>query len=268
MTVLLEARGVGKRFPAVQALADVDFELLAGEVHALIGENGAGKSTLVKVLSGEITEFDGVVAVLGDARRFGSPREALAAGIAVIPQELQLVTSLSVAENIFLGREPRTAGGLVDRAALNRRADAQLAAMGTHGIVGAAPLSSLDTASRQLVAIARALSLDARCLIMDEPTASLGAEEARHLERVIQRLVSAGTGVLYISHKLDEVRRLADRVTVLRDGERVVTRAADGLTEDEMVRLMVGRVIERGELGAVSPNAARTAVRRGPVGCR
>ncbi len=255
MTSLLEARGVGKEFPAVHALVDVDFDLREGEVHALIGENGAGKSTLVKILSGEITEFDGTVAVRGAARQFASPREAVAAGIAVIPQELQLVGSLSVAENVFLGREPRAASGLVDRAALNRLTAAQLAAMGTQGIAADAPLASLDTASRQLVAIARALSLDARCLIMDEPTASLGAAEAAHLEGVIRRLVATGTGVLYISHKLDEVRRLAHRVTVLRDGARVITRPASGLTEDEMVRLMVGRVIERGALGAVSPDA-------------
>lgn len=256
MTLLVDARGVGKRFLAVQALVGVDFDLQPGEVHALIGENGAGKSTLVKILSGEISNYDGALTVRGTARRFASPRQALGAGIAVIPQELQLVTSLTVAENILLGREPRGAGNLVDREALHRTARRLLADIETHHISTHALLRSLDTASRQLVAIARALSFNAQCLIMDEPTASLGAAEAAHLAQVILRLVSRGTGVIYVSHKLDEVRRLANRVTVLRDGVRVTTRPAAGLTEEEMVRLMCGREIVHGTLipvAAASP---------------
>jgi ABC-type sugar transport system ATPase subunit/ribose/xylose/arabinose/galactoside ABC-type transport system permease subunit len=255
MTLLVDARGVGKRFLAVQALDGVDFDLQPGEVHALIGENGAGKSTLVKILCGEISDYDGALTVRGAARHFDSPRQALAAGIAVIPQELQLVTSLTVAENILLGREPRGAGNLVDRSAMHRTARRLLDDIETHHVSTDARLGSLDTASRQLVAIARALSFNAQCLIMDEPTAALGAAEAAHLAQVILRLVSRGTGVIYVSHKLDEVRRLATRVTVLRDGTRVTTRPAAGLTEGEMVRLMCGREIVPGTLIPVTTTA-------------
>ena len=245
---LVEARRVGKRFLSVQALTDVDFNLRAGEVHAVIGENGAGKSTLVKIVCGEIGDYTGSLVVRGTSRCFDSPRHALAAGIAVIPQELQLVTSLSVAENILLGREPRGPGGLVDREALHRRARQLLDAIETPPISTTELVGSLDAANRQLVAIARALSFNAECLIMDEPTASLGAAEAAHLAQVIRRLAAQGTGIVYVSHQLDEVRRLADRVTVLRDGRQVITRAAAGLTEAEMVRLMCGRQIVRGSL--------------------
>ena len=256
MTALVEARRVGKRFAAVPALTDVDFDLQPGEVHALIGANGAGKSTLVKILCGEIGDYEGAVTVRGVARRFTSPRQALAAGIAVIPQELQLVASLSVAENILLGREPRRPGGLIDRSALHRLARQQLETIETYHIPTDVLLGSLEAASRQLVAIARAISLDAQCLIMDEPTASLGAAEAAHLEQVIRRLVADGSGVIYVSHKLDEVQRLADRVTVLRDGKQVITRPAGGLDEGEMVRLMCGRQITRGVLAPVALEAA------------
>ncbi|MGH7594328.1 MAG: ATP-binding cassette domain-containing protein [Gemmatimonadales bacterium] len=254
-TPLLDARRIGKRFSSVQALASVDFDLRAGEVHALIGENGAGKSTLVKIICGEIGDYAGHLVVHGTPRRFGSPRQALAAGIAVIPQELQLVTSLTVAENILLGREPRGPTGLVDRTALHRAARQWLDGIETRGISPGALLGSLDAAHRQLVAIARALSCHAQCLIMDEPTAALGAPEAAHLAHVIQRLVAQGTGVIYISHQLGEVRQLADRVTVLRDGRQVITREAAGLTEDEMVRLMCGREIVRGTLIPVATSA-------------
>ena len=248
MTTLIEARRIGKRFSGVAALASVDFDLQPGEVHALIGENGAGKSTFVKILCGEITEYDGAMAVDGMARHFRSPREAIAEGIVAIPQELQLVTSLSVAENILLGNEPRQSSGLIDRSAVHRFARQQLDAIESHHIATDAIVASLDTASRQIVAIARALSLNARCLVMDEPTASLGTTDTAHLERVIRRLVARGTGLIYISHKLDEVRRLADRVTVLRDGVRITTRPAAGLSDDEMIRLMCGRQIVRGTL--------------------
>ncbi len=257
---LIEARRVGMQFPGVRALSDVDFDLHGGEVHALIGENGAGKSTLVKILGGELTGYQGAVAVQGAVRSFGSPREALGAGIAVIPQELQLVASLTVAENICLGREPRGPGGWVDRAALHRTARAQLENVGARHIPTDALVGHLEAADRQLVAIARALSLDARCLIMDEPTASLGGGEAARLEDVVRRLVASGTGVIYVSHKLDEVRRLAQRVTVLRDGSRVTTMPAAGATEDGLVRLMVGRDLERGTLPPV-PAEARELLR-------
>jgi ABC-type sugar transport system ATPase subunit/ribose/xylose/arabinose/galactoside ABC-type transport system permease subunit len=251
---LLEARGVGMRFPGVRALSGVDFDVAAGEVHALIGENGAGKSTLVRILSGEIGGFEGEVLVDGHPRHFTSPRDAMAAGIAVIPQELQLVASLTVAENIGLGREPQLGSGLVDRSALRARARQHLEGIGA-AIDPDTLVGHLESADRQLVAVARALALDARCLIMDEPTASLGAREAGRLGELVIALTRRGTAVVYISHKLDEVRRLAQRMTVLRDGERVVTTAVAGVDESEMVRLMVGRTIERTELSPVPMDA-------------
>jgi ABC-type sugar transport system ATPase subunit/ribose/xylose/arabinose/galactoside ABC-type transport system permease subunit len=255
MPPLLEARGVGMAFPGVRALSAVWFDLREGEVHALIGENGAGKSTLAKILGGELQGYEGAVAVRGEERSFRSPRDALAAGIAMIPQELQLVGSLSVAENIGLGHEPRRADGLVDRAALRRRARERLEAVGAGHVPLDAPVGDLETGDRQLVAIARALSLDARSLIMDEPTASLGDRESVRLGRVVRHLAASGTGVVYVSHKLDEVRRLADRITVLRDGTVVTTLPASGVTDEDLVRLMVGREIERAELQPVGEEA-------------
>ena len=245
MIPLVEGRGVSMEFPGVRALDGVDFDVLPGEVHALIGENGAGKSTLIRILSGEIAGYDGEVRIDGTPRRMDGPREAIAAGIAVIPQELQLVSSLSVAENIFLGR-PRS---------LLAGAKAALETVGETHVAPEEIVAHLEAGQRQLVAIARALSLDARLIIMDEPTTSLSAPEAARLERLIERLCSRGVAIVYISHKLDEVERLADRITVLRDGKRIVTRAAEGIDEAEMVRLMVGRQIDRGELVPVPADA-------------
>ncbi len=257
MTPLLEARGISMAFPGVRALDGVDFDVVAGEVHALIGENGAGKSTLVRILTGEIAAdaYEGEVRLDGAVQRLATPREAIEGGIAAIPQELQLVSTLSAAENIYLGREPRTALGLVDVGQLNRRAAAELEAVGEAHVRPGEKIERLEAGQRQLVAIARALSLDARLIIMDEPTASLGAEEAGRLERLVGRLCERGVAVVYISHKLDEVRRLADRVTVLRDGRRVATRDAAGLDAAEMVRLMVGREIPRVDLAPPPPGS-------------
>src|SRR5262245_56790451 len=232
-------------FPGVRALDGVDFDVRPGEVHALIGENGAGKSTLIKILSGEIGGYEGEVRLDGTARRWQGPRAAIGAGIAVIPQELQLVASLSVAGNIFLGR-PRS---------LLSGAKAALETVGETHVQPEELVSHLEAGQRQLVAIARALSLDARLIIMDEPTMSLSAPEAARLESLIERLCARGVSIVYISHKLDEIERLADRITVLRDGRRIVTRDAEGVGEAEMVRLMVGRQIDRGELLPVAADA-------------
>jgi rhamnose transport system ATP-binding protein len=248
MTPLLEARGISMVFPGVRALDGVDFDVLPGEVHALIGENGAGKSTLVRILVGEIADYGGEVRVGGATRRFADPREAIAGGIAVIPQELQLVVPLSAAENIFLGREPTTAIGWIDTKALAERSTQEFAAIGETHVPPGEAIERLEPGQRQLVAIARALSLEARLIVMDEPTAALGNEEAARLERLVRRLSERGVAVVYVSHRLDEIRRLAHRVTVLRDGRRVATRDGASLDEPEMVRLMVGRDIVRGEL--------------------
>jgi ABC-type sugar transport system ATPase subunit/ribose/xylose/arabinose/galactoside ABC-type transport system permease subunit len=260
MTPLLEARGVSMQFPGVRALDGVDFDVRPGEVHALIGENGAGKSTLIKILSGEISGYGGQVRMGQEVRRFATPREAIEAGIAVIPQELQLVSTLSAAENVFLGREPHGALGLVDARGLRDRTAGELAALGETHVPPEAVVGRLEAGQQQLVAIARALSLEARLIIMDEPTTSLGTEEAARLERLVARLSERGVAVVYISHRLDEVRRLADRITVLRDGRRVETREAAGIDEAEMVRLMVGREIPEVELApppAGSPELLR-----------
>lgn len=242
MTVppLLEARGIGIGFPGVRAVDGVDFDLRAGEVHAIVGENGAGKSTLGRLLTGSLTGDTGELLVDGVPRTLASPRDALAAGVALIPQELQLVASLSVAENIALGREG-TSAGVVDRRSMRALAREALQGMAADHVRVDRLVQDLDPGDRQLVAIARALSLHARCLVMDEPTAALGAGEGARLEQAIRRLVQGGTSIAYVSHKLDEVLRLAHRVTVMRDGRRVDTLAAGDVDAARLVRLMVGR---------------------------
>jgi rhamnose transport system ATP-binding protein len=251
---VLEGRHLSMTFPGVRALRDVDFAILPGEVHALTGENGAGKSTLIKVLAGELSDYTGEVFLDGHLVRFASPRQAMHAGIAVIPQELQLVSGLSADENILLGREPRNRWGIVDRSKLRHDARVYLDRLGEAGLP-AGPVGNLEAGQRQLVAIARALSLDARLIIMDEPTSSLGPPEIERLERVVLDLASHGVAIVYVSHRLGEVRRLARRVTVLRDGQLVATRSADGLEERDIVRLMVGRGIHKGELTPLPADA-------------
>jgi rhamnose transport system ATP-binding protein len=251
---MLEGRHLSVVFPGVKALNDVDFAVLPGEVHALVGENGAGKSTLIRILSGELSGYQGEVRLDGRLVRFGSPRQALDAGIAVIPQELQLVSGLSADENILLGREPRNHWGVVDRSKLRHAARAYLARLG-EAALPAGPVGGLEAGQRQLVAIARALSFDARLIIMDEPTTSLGPPEIEQLERVIEDLARHGVAIVYVSHRLDEIRRLARRITVLRDGQRVATRMTLELDERDIVRLMVGRGIHTGELRPLPQDA-------------
>ena len=240
-------------FPGVRALAGVDFDVRPGEVHALIGQNGAGKSTLIKILSGELSGYEGELRLDGRPVRFSSPSEGLAAGIAVIPQELQLVLTLSAADNIFLGREPAGRFGLIDRHALARQAETVLATFGERLPGGA--VGNLEAGRRQLVAIARALSLNARLLIMDEPSSSLGPSEVSRLEQLVKDLARRGVAVVYVSHRLDEVSRLATRVTVLRDGRHVATVPGAQVDEQELIRLMAGRAIDRAEIGDLPADA-------------
>ncbi len=235
---LLQVRGVQKRFGGVHALRGVDFDLAGGEVHVLLGENGAGKSTLMGVLSGAVAPDAGTVVLDGQAVRFASPRDAHAAGVAMIPQELDLVPGLDIAANLFLGNEV-TRGGVLAHGAMRAHAQDLLRRAGV-SLNASLPVASLRMGERQLVAIAKALSADARILIMDEPTAALSAVEADHLFTVVRELAGRGVGIVYISHRLEEVARVGDRVTVMRDGAVVGTTGPDA-PQAELVRLLVGR---------------------------
>jgi ribose transport system ATP-binding protein len=234
-------RGITKRFPGVVALDGVDFELERGEVHVLLGENGAGKSTLVKMLSGAYQPDRGGILLDGRPVRIGSATAAQELGISTIYQEFNLVPRLSVAENIFLGRQPRRLG-IIDRGRMRRGAGELLERMKVH-VDAEALVSDLGVAQRQMVEIAKALSLDARILIMDEPTAVLSRTETEGLFEIVRGLKEEGVAVVFISHHLEEVAELGDRVTVLRDG-KFVGRLPASTPRAEMVRMMVGRPIE------------------------
>jgi ribose transport system ATP-binding protein len=237
--VMLAGRQLSKTYGGVQVLFDVSIDLHAGEVHALIGENGAGKSTLMKILSGYQSLSGGDILLAGQAVHFPSSEAAEAAGIVLIHQEFNLAEQLTVEANIFLGREIKR-GPFLDLGAMRARARALLAELET-SIDPAARVSDLAVPDKQMVEIAKALVRDARILILDEPTAVLTPKESRVLFRQIARLRAQGVAILYTSHKLDEVRAIADSVTVLRDGRHVVTAPAATMTEDEMARQMVGR---------------------------
>ena len=239
---LLRLSGITKRFLSVTALMDVGFELRRGEVHAVCGENGAGKSTLMKIISGQLAPDEGQIHFKGGTVRFGSTRDAEGAGIAMIHQELNLVPHLSVAENIFLAREPRR-GLFIDRAQLRANAQRCLSRLGVE-IDPDTPVRTLSVAQCQMVEIAKALSIRAEVLIMDEPTSSLTESETGQLFRVIQELKRSGVAIIYISHRLDEMVQIVDRVTVLRDGRHVCTDDFASTSVDEIVVRMVGRALD------------------------
>ncbi|NIF40543.1 sugar ABC transporter ATP-binding protein [Burkholderia sp. Tr-862] len=239
---ILQLQGVGKRFPGVVALDGIDLDLRAGEVHAVCGENGAGKSTLMKIISGQYRADDGVVLYDGAPVQFSSATDAQAAGIAIIHQELNLVPHLSVAENIYLAREPKR-GPFVDYRALNRAAQLCLQRIGLN-VSPTTLVGALSIAQQQMVEIAKALSLDARVLIMDEPTSSLTESETVQLFRIIKELRSDGVAILYISHRLDEMAEIVDRVTVLRDGRHIATSDFASTSVNEIVARMVGRPLD------------------------
>src|SRR5215218_3777471 len=245
--------GVTKRFGGVTAVEGVDFDLRPGEVHALVGENGAGKSTLMKMVHGLYTPDEGTLEVGGEAVEFSSPRDAEAAGIAMIPQELDLFPELSVTENLFVGRHrPRTRWGTLDRDAMRAEARRRLRSLGVDLDV-TTTVKGLSAANQQIVAIARALVGEARAVVMDEPTASLTEREVQQLFRIISELTSGGVGVVYISHRLEEVFTISERITVLRDGHHITTAPASELDAEELVRLMVGRPLN--ELFTRSPHS-------------
>jgi ABC-type sugar transport system ATPase subunit len=240
-TAVFRLLGVAKHFGGVTAVEDVDFDLRPGEVHALVGENGAGKSTLMKMVHGLYEPDEGTLEVGGEVVEFSSPRDAESAGIAMIPQELDLFPELSVTENLFVGRHrPRTGWGGLDRNAMQAEARRRLGSLGVDLDV-TTTVKRLSTANQQIVAIARALVGEAKAVVMDEPTASLTERETQQLFGIISDLTSSGVGVVYISHRLEEIFAISDRITVLRDGHHITTRPATELDAEELVRLMVGR---------------------------
>jgi len=249
-TPLVRADRISKSYEGVRALRDVSFELRAGEVHALVGENGAGKSTLIKIITGAILPDEGTVFVRNHPVRDHSPRRAKELGIAAIYQQPALFPALSVSENLALGLDEQSLWTRVNWRARRSRARQLLRRVGA-SIAVEAEAGILSMPEQQLVEIARAIGADARVLIMDEPTASLSDRETENLYEVIRQLREQGVGIIYISHRLEELTKIADRVTVLRDGQVIETRNMARITREELIRLMVGR-----ELAAVFPKRA------------
>jgi len=245
---LIAIEHVTKRFPGVVALDDVSLDVTAGELHAIVGENGAGKSTLMKILSGVISDYEGTFLLRGRPTDFAGTRDAERAGISIIHQELNLVDELSAAANIFLGREKRTPLGFLDERAMTGEAETLFAQLECR-ISPQETVSHLRVGDRQLVEIAKALSIETEILIMDEPTSALTESEVERLFRVVGRLRERGVTIIYISHKMDEVFQLSDRITVLRDGRVVVTLDRRATTPRDVTHQMVGRDIESVDFG-------------------
>jgi len=239
VVAFLEIRGLSRRFPGVDALRDVNLDAEPGEVHALIGANGAGKSTLMNLLGGVLPASSGEIRLAGARFAPSSPRAAQAAGVSTVYQELSLIAQRSIDENIFLGREPANRLGIVDRARLRTETETLLRRYHLP-LDPLAPVEELTVAQQQMVEIARALSVQARVLILDEPTAVLSLHERENLFDIIKTLKGEGVLVLYVSHRLDEIFAIADRVTVLRDGRKIATVGTAETTERELVRMMIG----------------------------
>ncbi len=240
---ILEMRNIRKQFPGVLALDDVNFDLKRGEVHVLLGENGAGKSTLMKILSGAYSKDSGDIMINGKKTEIGTPSYAQKLGIGIIYQEFNLNPYMSVAENIFMGREPVIVPGVINWPKLYREAQAILDGLSVR-ISAKQKVESLGVAMQQMVEVAKALSLDARILIMDEPTASLSNNEIESLFQTILDLKKKGVAIIYISHRLQEIFKIGDRVTVLRDGQYIGTNPVSEITRDDMVRMMVNRSLD------------------------
>ncbi|MBG0815250.1 sugar ABC transporter ATP-binding protein [Planomonospora sp. ID82291] len=237
-------RGIVKQFPGVRALDGVDLEVRRGEVHCLLGQNGAGKSTLIKILSGAHQPDEGVIALAGEETRLATPTAAIRAGISTIYQELDLVDGLSVAENVFLGHE-RTRFGFVRSREADRAAHALLTRLGHPEIRPSTEVGRLSPAAQQVVSMARALSRDTRLIIMDEPSAALAHDEVANLFRIVRELTGQGVAVVYISHRLEEIREIGDRVTVLKDGRTAAVGLPARTTPTaQIVSLMTGRAVE------------------------
>ncbi|WP_454817563.1 sugar ABC transporter ATP-binding protein [Labrys neptuniae] len=244
MNAIVSMTAIEKTFPGVHALRQARLELMRGEVHALMGENGAGKSTLMKILSGIYTPDAGEILLDGRPVTITSPKQAQTLGICIIHQELNLMNDLTAAQNIFIGREPRKAAGLLlDEAKLNAQAATIFAEMNLQ-LDPRTPVGSLTVARQQMVEIAKALSFNSRILIMDEPTAALNDAEIAELFAIIARLKADGVAIVYISHKMDEIKRIADKVTVMRDGEYVATVPAATTPLETIISMMVGRTLQ------------------------
>jgi ABC-type sugar transport system ATPase subunit len=248
---LVQMRGISKAYPGVVALSDVDFAIGRGEVRALLGKNGAGKSTLVKILAGVERPDEGSILMDGAPVALRTPMDGIKAGIATVHQELSVVPELSIAENVFLGRWPKR-GGSVDWRAMEREAHAALEVLGLD-LDPRQPVARISVAQRQLVEIARALRQGARLLILDEPTSSLVAQEAETLIRVVRRLAEQGTSVIYISHRMDEIRRVAHSLTIMRDGRHIATTAVGDVTNRQIVEMLLGATQAEGETPRSAP---------------
>ena len=240
---LLEMLDIEKQFPGVKALDHAKLQLRAGTVHALMGENGAGKSTLMKCLFGIYTRDAGTITMNGEPVTFTSPRDALDNGVAMVHQELNQVLRRSVMENMFLGRFPLTKIGMVDSKKMYDETKAVFEKLEID-VDPRAVIGSLSVSKRQMVEIAKAVSYNAKILVLDEPTSSLTEDEVEHLFRIMNQLTSEGVGIIYISHKMDEILRISNDVTIMRDGQWVATRPAKELTTDEIIRLMVNRTMD------------------------
>jgi ribose transport system ATP-binding protein len=241
---ILEMRGMTKWFPGVLALDHVDFSVNRGEIHSVIGQNGAGKSTLMKILAGDYTANEGQVLIDGEPVTFSYPREARARGIAIVYQELSLLPNLTVAENIYLGREKGRYLVVIDDATLQEEAQQVLDQLGVHGIDVGQNVEDLPLAQQQLVEIAKALSYKPQILILDEPTAALTHEDADRLFEILKRLKSQGIAIIYITHRLKEIIQHCDRGTILRNGKLIRTLDIKDTTEEELIELMIGQEME------------------------
>lgn len=260
MTPIVTIEHLDKSFPGVRALSDAQFELFAGEVHALMGENGAGKSTMMKVLAGVYQKDSGTIKLFGQEVDIPNPRAAQALGIGIIHQELNLMNHLTVAQNIFIGREPLTAGGIViDRKKM--REDTQKILDKLHlRIDPETEVGELTVAKQQMVEIAKALSFESKVLIMDEPTAALNNAEIEDLFKIIRQLKEHGVGMVYISHKMDELKRISDRVTVMRDGQYIGTVPTAETSMDTIINMMVGRQLFEGDGPTAAPENAEVVL--------
>jgi len=238
-TPLLQLRGISKSFGGVAALTDVDFSLRAGEIHGLVGENGAGKSTTMKIIAGVHSEYQGTMHIAGERVNFRSARDAKAAGIGMVHQELSIVRDLSVAENVMLGMQPVTRLGLIDYKAMYRIAEEQLDKLGIH-VDPRQPIGLLPLGLQQLVEIARVLLSGARIIILDEPTSALSPPEVELLFAILRRVRDAGTSLVFISHFLDDILRISDTVTIFRNGRRIETAAVAGIDKHWIIERMIG----------------------------